>query len=1083
VRLWEAASGRPVATLQGHTSAVGGVALSADGQLVASGGEDGTVRLWEISSGQPLATLQGHTGSVSAVALSADGQLVASGGTDGTVKLWEAASGQPVATLSGHTGAVRGVALSADGQLVASGGTDGTVKLWEAASGWLVATLSGHTGVVWGVALSADGRLVASGGEDGTVRLWEISSGQPLATLSGHTGGVFGIARGADGQLVASGSFDGTVKLWEAKSGACLRTLRAERRYERMDISGLIGITEAQRASLIALGAVERLLDHAPAVASAPLSDADQPARGDQKLASSLPSQSTSFVGRAAELAELARILGEPACRLLTLLGPGGIGKTRLALEVAATHTTAFADGVAFVALASVSTPFQIVSTIGDTLGLSFAGHSDPTAHLLGYLHERQMLLVLDNFEHLLAGADLLSAILERAPHITLVVTSRERLNLQAEWLFDVDGLAFPPEDPHGSAALQSLAELADYSAVQLFVQRARQVQPGLVLDEATLTAIIRICQHLAGMPLAIELAAVGVRSLSLSEIEHQIRANLDGLTTTLRDVPQRHRSMRAVFDRSWQLLSEGERALFSRLAVFRGGWTLAAAEHIARATLPTLTALVDKSLVRQDSAEPHSLAERARPNTEEEPRFAMLEPIREYALEQLAARGEIEAQQRAHASYYLALAEAAAAQWDTPTAEALIRQLDRENDNLRAALQWTRDGGDHTIGLRLAGALRKFWQSRGLISEGRAWLAALLARADMNVDAAGMVARLQATQAAAWLASNQHDFVQAGQLFEQSISLQRSLGETGGETQLLFNAALQARAMGQYQQAIRLLEETVTQHRARGDRGSFSAGGLGLALYWLGLMFREQGEFARAATLFEECVDLHRALGDRQGMAQALLALGDIACDQGNVAQMRRYAEQSLQVFRELGVQWTIGFALNNLALAAALEGDLAHAFNLIEEGVKLFRSLQADDCLAVVLITLGQIVRAQGDNVAAYGVLTEALRLALAVGRGLLVAAALEGLAGVVVGQGHAELAARLLAAASALRAQMGTPVRPVDQGTVEQALATARSILGAEAFAAVWAEAQSLPVEHILNGLPSVAVFTAVRDRSET
>jgi non-specific serine/threonine protein kinase len=603
---------------------------------------------------------------------------------------------------------------------------------------------------------------------------------------------------------------------------------------------------------------------------------------------------------------------------------------------------------------------------------------------------------------------------------------------------------------------------------VELFVQRARQVQPDLALDDAALTTIVQICQHVAGMPLAIELAAAGVRSLPLSEIERQIRAHLDVLATSFRDLPARHRSMRAAFEHSWDLLSEGERTLFSRVAVFSGGWTLQAAAEVAGATLPALIALVDKSLVRLVSAGARSTA---LPHATADSRFTLLEPIREYALEQLALRGEAEGLQRAHARYYLALAEAAAAQWDSPTAEAIIKQLDREYDNLRAALRWVCDGGDHTIGLRLAGALRKFWQSRGLISEGRAWLAALLTRADTTTDAAGLVARLKAIQAAAWLASNQHDFAQAGQLFEQSINLQRALGESASETQLLFNAALQARALGHYQQAVRLLEEAVAQHRARGDRGSLSAGGLGLALYGLGLMFRELGEFARAARLFEECVDLHRALGDREGMTQALLALGDIARDQGNVVRMRRYAEQSLLVFRELGVQWAIGFAVNNLALAAYLDGDLAHAFSLVEESVQLFRTLHADSSLAEVLITLGQIVRAQGDNEAASRALTEALQLAWAVGPRLLVVAALEGLAAVVVAQGHAELAARLLAAASVLRVQMGTPIRPVDQATLEQTLATARSRLG-DAFAPVWAEAQTRPLEQILSSIPSIA-----------
>jgi predicted ATPase len=374
-------------------------------------------------------------------------------------------------------------------------------------------------------------------------------------------------------------------------------------------------ITDAQRTALLALGAVERPLDHTLAFATTPHSvAADQPARSEQQVASSLPSQSTSFVGRSEELAAIARLLADPQCRLLTLLGPGGIGKTRLTLAVAAAHSAEFADGVAFVALASVGTPNQIVSTIGDTLHLDFAGQPDPTAHLLGYLRARRMLLVLDNFEHLLdpglpldtlgsrrdeGGADLVAAILAHAPQLKVLITSRERLKMQAEWVFDVDGLAYPRQEMYASSAPHSLADLTEYSAVQLFVQRARQVQPDLALDEGSLTTIVQICQQVAGMPLAIELAAAGVRSLPLSEIARQIGMHLDVLATSFRDVPARHRSMRAAFDHSWELLTDEERTLFSRVAVFSVGWTLQAEAEVAGATLPALVALVDKSLVR----------------------------------------------------------------------------------------------------------------------------------------------------------------------------------------------------------------------------------------------------------------------------------------------------------------------------------------------------------------------------------------------------------------------------------------------------------------------------------------------------
>ena len=839
------------------------------------------------------------------------------------------------------------------------------------------------------------------------------------------------------------------------------------------------------------------------AAKSHPADDA-QRTSGEQRVAIGLPFQPTLFIGRGTEVTEIARLLSDPACRLLTLLGPGGIGKTRLALEVAASQSDAFADGVAFVGLASIGTPNQIVSAIGDTLSLSFAGQPDATAHLLGYLRDRHMLLLLDNFEHLLAGADLVNDILTRAPRITILITSRERLNLQAEWLFDVDGLAYPPEDPHGSVAPQSLADVTGYSAVQLFIQRATQVQSGLPLPESTLATIVRICQHGAGMPLAIELAAAGVHTLPIAEIERQIRSNLDVLTTTLRDVPARHRSMRAVFDHSWNLLSEPERALLSRLAVFRGGWMAEAAEAVCTqaqrqkvkganedgaapllpftsSLLPVLTALVDKSLVREGSAAARSSAE---PNAAAEPRFVLLEPIREYALERLANTPDAETIRRRHAHYFTALAEAAAAEWGMAKEDSAIAKLDGEHDNLRAALQWACESGDGMVGLELAEAVWRFWRSYGYTSEGRVWLEQLLTLEDDPADVAAMAARRRGLHAAAWLASDQHDFATAARLFEQSMALRRALGETEGEMDLLLNAARQARAVGQYQRAMALLEDALSRYRALGDRTTMDSAGLGSSsdefgqvLRELGLVLREQGDFVRAAALFEEGLKLHRATGNRAGVAFALLGLGDVARDQGDAAGVRKYCEQSLAILRELGMQWAIGFALNSLALGAYHEGDLTRAFALADESVALFRGLRADASIAEVLITLGQIARGQGNAAAAYEALTEALPLAQAVGPHLLVAAALEGLAGLASQPSQAALAVQLIGAASALRAQMGAAVRPVDRPAVEDALATARSALAADAFAAVWTEARELPLEQVLSAIPSAASFDAL------
>jgi predicted ATPase/transcriptional regulator with XRE-family HTH domain len=800
------------------------------------------------------------------------------------------------------------------------------------------------------------------------------------------------------------------------------------------------------------------------------------PARAELPSPRALPFQPTSFVGRSAELGALARLLANPGCRLLTLHGPGGIGKTRLALAVAAREAMAFPDGVAFVPLASIDRPDQIVSAIGEALQIAPGSHADSTGHLLSALRERRMLLVLDNFEHLLDGAELVAALLAHAPHLTVVVTSRERLNLQAEWLFTVDGLSFPQQHPRAAEA-QPSAPPADYSAVALFMQRARQVQPELMLDSAALASVAQICQHVAGMPLAIELAAASVQVLSVAEIERQIRATMHMLATRLRDVPTRHRSMRAVFEHSWRLLRDEEQAALSALAVFRSGWTAEAALQVAGASAELLSALADKSLVRAGRA-PEPTA------GTEETRFVMLEPIRAYALEQLAVRGEDARVRQSHASYYLALAEAAADEWNTPMKEAAIVRQAREHDNMRAALQWAFDTGNSAIGIRFALALWRYWRSFGHKSEGRAWLAQLLALDEHPADAAAVERHERALHAAAWLASDQYDFATATRLFEQSLALHPTLGDASGKTNLadvLRHAARQARAEGQYAQAAALLEDILARHRVVGDRTlagrrsiELTIDEVGQVLRELGTVRREQGDFARATALLEQAREVHHAVGDRTSVAFALLGLGDIARDQGDVASLRAACEPGLATIREVGIQWALGFALNNLALAAYYEGDLVRAETLIRESVGLFRANHADTSLSEVLITLGAVLGRRGDVEAACDVLAEALRLAQSVGPRLFAALAMEELAKVGLASGAAERSVRLLAGASALRAEMGTPVRPVDQTGLHQVLATARSTLGDETFERVWAEVTAQPLDQILRAMPGALIL---------
>src|SRR5258708_3509682 len=409
----------------------------------------------------------------------------------------------------------------------------------------------------------------------------------------------------------------------------------------------------------------------------------------------SLPLQPTPFVGREIELVEIAKRLADPDCRLLTLVGPGGIGKTHLALQAAEQQITNFAHGVHFVALAPASLPGLLASAIAGALETSFYGPETPDIQLLNFLRGKNMLLVLDNFEHLLAATGLLVRLLADVPQLKIFVTSRERLNLTEEWVLPIQGLPFPGKDEANT--------VETYDAVQLFVQRAQRVQPGFSLADDP-ASVVTICQLVEGMPLALELAATWLRSVSCREIARQIERNLDFLATPLRDVPERHQSLRAVFDHSWSLLVEDEQRVLAVLSVFRGGFDLEAAEQVAAASPSILAGLVDKSLIRLQSSGRYDLHER----------------LRQYVLGKLAEDDEMIATRR-HFEFFLNLATQAEPQIYGPAHEVWVDRLEMERDNLRVALDWsTRQETD--AGLRLAVALGRFWDATDYWTEGYQW-------------------------------------------------------------------------------------------------------------------------------------------------------------------------------------------------------------------------------------------------------------------------------------------------------------------------------------------------------------------------
>jgi len=1088
VKLWEAASGRLRATLQGHTGGVPCVALSGDGRVVASGGEDGTVRLWDASTGRLCATLLGHTGVVWGVALSGDGQLVASGSWDGTVKLWEAASGRLLTSLEDHTGRIWCVALSQDGHTVASGSFEGTIRVWEAPSGRPLTTLEGPSSAVYNVALSGNGQLVAGSYFEGTVGLWEAPSGRPLTTLAEPDGGVRCVAMRQDGHIVASGSYDGTATLWDIEGergrGVVLHTLRGDRRYERLDITGLTGVTGAQRAGLVALGAVEHTptpaapLPPAPSARPSPITaipastpvptPATEPviARPSTRPPTNLPPDRTSFVGRDDDVAALARALDSAThtgARLLTLSGVAGSGKTRLALAVADMVRDGYEEGAWLVGLAplpadATADPTVVAAAALNALGLHEQPGQAPPDTLVGRLQPRRLLLILDNCEHVVAScAALVARLLEACPGLRILATSQLPLGIAEETVWRVDTLTAP--DPvAGTPTEATLRLLGQADAVRLFVERAQAVQPGFLLSAENAAAVVAICRRLDGLPLALELAAARLHVLSVDDVLARLDDRFRLLRRGGRTVADRHQALQATMDWSYGILDPTEQALLRRLAVFAGGWELTAAEAVcageevaAEAVLELLDELLDRALVYV-----YDMAGA--------PRYGLLETVRQYGAQQLERAGETAALQDQRLRWCVALAEQAAPALLGPEQAVWLARLEREHDNLRAALQWALDRGHSALGVRLAAGLWQFWRSRSYLSEGRRWLEALLALPAADEDAASRAVRASALEGAAWLTEDEHDFAQAAALFARSDALRRALGQDERLTAGLINAAMEARACGDYARATSLLEESVAQQRAWGNRESIKRGGLGLSLARLALVLAEQGQHARATTLYEECLALHRELGDREGIGNALLGLGDVARDLGDTAGVRAYCEETLALFRDLGHTW-VGFSLNNLALAAYLDGDLTLAADRAEESAALFRGLQAGPSLAEALVTLGRVRGAQGEAVAARAHLTEALTLAGTAGPRFVVAAALDELGVQAVRQGQARHGVYILGAAALLRQVMGAPVQPADWPAIEAALGAARASLGDMTFAETWSAGQTLPMEQLV------------------
>lgn len=760
-----------------------------------------------------------------------------------------------------------------------------------------------------------------------------------------------------------------------------------------------------------------------------------------------IPAATTSLIGRERELAFLRLWLEGANVRLITIAGAGGIGKTRLALALAQQLLERplhpFQDGIYIVNLASLDDPANIVSTIANVMNFPFQNRTrrPPRQQLLAYLREKQMLLLLDNFEHLLAGAELVTDILQAAPGVRVVVTSRERLSLQGEQVLPLQGLVYEGRLPAQKAGQ---IEQEGMPAARLFLTAARRGRPEFTLSTGDERQLRRICRVVEGMPLALELAATWADTLSLRVIADEIDQSMGFLKTDTRDVPKRHRSMRAVFDTSWQRLSSQEQQVLARLSVFRGGFAREAAEAVAGATIDVLSRLVSHSLLRYER---------------EAERYEIHELLRQYSTSNLSS-AELEQIRTRHLNYFAAFAETVEPWRQCGEYEINLVRMQREIGNFRTALVWSvQKPACSSQGLRLAAGLEHFWTLGGHSNEGYEWLSRLLAVPDAVTS---RKVRATALRALSTLESNATgDYGGALALLEQSLDLWEAIGDENGRAKTLFclgrlelmHHNLQG-ARVYYQEALALAHKHDYQW------------GMCASLFGLGNIARSQQDLDAALSFYLRGLPIAQTSGDLPRVADYLAALGHLASERNQWSESRYYFQEALTLRQKMGSRFGIGSALTQLGEIARCEQEYEIAEHYYRESLDHRRDLQAGPAkTAFDFFNLGQTSLMLGRLQQAATYFEKCLLAAQELDSQSFLHHALEGFANLASASQKLERAVRLWGAAEAIRKSLGDHLDTPDRLAHEHFIDRARTQMDTQAFQLNWAKGQKMATEQAI------------------